>query len=102
MKKAFNLLDANQVEYEFRNVKNKPLDVEELHDLVKVSGLDMLINRKGMMWRKLGLGKMNLNEQQLFEKLLEHQNMIKRPVLLREDGEVHVGFSEEKIQEFVS
>jgi arsenate reductase-like glutaredoxin family protein len=53
MKKTFDLLDEKGVEYEFRNVKSKPLISNELKDLASKVGLEILINKKGMMWRKL-------------------------------------------------
>lgn len=101
MKKTFKWLDDHGVEYEFINLKQTPFTGDELAQLVELVGLDTLLNRRGMMWRKLGLAHKDLTEKELFEELLEHQTMIKRPVLIDDDSAVLVGFDEEAIENFV-
>lgn len=100
MKKAFAWLDENEVEYEFRSVKKNPLSEEELERFVHYVGINTLVNKRGMTWRKLGLAKKDdLTDEDLFEALLENQTMIKRPVV--EMGEsVMVGFDEEAFEHF--
>jgi len=100
MKKTFTWLEENKFEYDFRDVKKDPLSKEELDSLSTRVGLDVLINKKGMKWRTLGLSKMNLRDDQLFEKLLEHQTMIKRPVVIAGDA-VMVGFDETALNDFL-
>lgn len=100
MKKAFAWLDEHEVEYEFRSVKKKPLSEQELERFVHYMGINTLVNKRGMTWRKLGLAKKdNVTEDELFDALLENQTMIKRPVV--EMGEsVMVGFDEEAFENF--
>src|SRR5690625_4680878 len=93
-------LDEHEVEYEFVDLKKEPLTAPELADLVEKVGLDVLINRRGMKWRQLGLQKTDLDEQELFEKLLVQQVMIKRPVITRGD-EVLVGYDEDSFDNFI-
>lgn len=94
MKKAFDWLEKHHISFEFRDVNKNPLSDNELKDLVSKVGLDTLVNRKGMMWRKLGLAHQELDELDLFKRLTEHQNMMKRPVLRLENDSIHVGFDE--------
>lgn len=94
-------LDENQVEYTFIDVKKEPLNREELKELSDKVGLDVLVNKKGMMWRKLGLAGKNLTDEELFDVLLEHQNMIKRPVLIKDEA-VLVGYDEESFSAFIN
>lgn len=89
------------IEYKFIDVKKEPLTREELQELADKVGLDVLVNTKGMMWRKLELAGKNLPDDELFEVLLEHQNMIKRPVLVYGDA-VMVGYDEESFKSFLS
>jgi|AntRauTorcE11898_2_1112593.scaffolds.fasta_scaffold24530_3 Spx/MgsR family transcriptional regulator len=100
MKKAFTWLDEHEVEYEFRSVKENPLSEEELERFVHYMGIETLLNKRGMTWRKLGLAKKeDLTEDDLFEALLDNQTMIKRPLV--EMGEsVMVGFDEEAFEHF--
>ena len=93
-------LDDRGVEYDFVDLKKEPFSREQLEELEHKVGLDVLVNRRGMKWRQLGLAKKELTENQLFEELLEHQVMIKRPVLVRGDA-VIVGYDEDAFEEFI-
>ncbi len=93
-------MDEHDIDYKFIDVKKDPLTREELKELEVKVGLDVLVNKKGMMWRKLGLAKKDLSSDELFEELLNHQNMIKRPVLVKDEA-VLVGYDEESFEAFI-
>lgn len=93
-------LKGQKVDYTFYDLKKEPLSREELEEFVHRIGLDVLINRKGMKWRQLGLKDKNPDDRELFEKLLEHQTMIKRPVLIKDEA-ILVGYDEEAFEAFV-
>ncbi|MEX0779157.1 MAG: Spx/MgsR family RNA polymerase-binding regulatory protein [Balneolales bacterium] len=100
IKKTRKWLEENNIEYDFRDVKTKPLSPNELADLVKKVGLDALVNKRGRTWKMLGLADKNLNDNDLFEVLLEKQTMIKRPVF-KKDEAVLLGFDEDAVASFV-
>lgn len=93
-------LESNSVDYTFVDLKKEPLGREELEEAARKVGLDVLINRRGMKWRQLGLAKKELSDEELFEQLLEHQTMIKRPLLTNGDA-ILVGYDEDAFEEFV-
>ncbi|MEX0609264.1 MAG: arsenate reductase family protein [Balneolaceae bacterium] len=93
-------MGEREVEFEFIDVKKEPLTKSELQELSDKVGLDVLINRKGMMWRKLGLADKNLDDSELLEVLLENQNMMKRPLLIKGEA-VLVGYDEEAFVAFL-
>lgn len=97
---TFKWLEENDVDYEFIDLKKDPLSEGKLDELVHKVGLDVLVNKRGMKWRTLGLKDKNLDEDQLFDQLLEHQTMIKRPVLELDDA-VLVGYDEDAFDSFV-
>lgn len=97
---TFKWLKENEVEYEFVDFKKEPLSRDELQSFVNQIGLDVLINRRGMKWRQLGLKDKNLSEEELFDELLEHQVMIKRPVLVEGEA-ILVGYDEDAFEAFV-
>lgn len=97
---TFKWLDENDIEYTFIDLKKEPLSEDKLDEFVHKVGLDVILNRRGMKWRTLGLKDQNLSDDELFDKLLEHQTMIKRPVL-EKDGAVLVGFDEDAFESFV-
>lgn len=89
------------IKYEFIDVKEEPLTRGELKELEFKVGLDVLVNKRGMTWRNLGLAEKNPDDEQLFGILLENQTMIKRPVLI-DDESVMVGYDEEAFDAFVA
>lgn len=97
---TFKWLEENEVDYEFIDLKKDPLSEGKLDEFVHKVGLDVLINTRGTTYRNLGLKDKDLDEDQLFDLLLENQTMIKRPVLEQDDA-VLVGYDEDAFDSFV-
>ena len=100
IKKTLSLLNRNKIDYNFINVRKNPIDRESLSHATDQLGLDIVLNRKGMLYRKLGLKDRNLSEKQLFEELYNEQGMIKRPLIKKNDL-FHCGYDEAAIIDFV-
>ena len=100
IKKTRKWLEGKEVEFEFIDVKKEPLTRDEIVELKDKVGLDVLINRRGTTWRKLGLSDQNLSDDALIDALEANQSMIKRPVLLKNDA-VLVGYDEEAFVNFL-
>ncbi len=100
VKKTRQWLEQKDIHYSFRDLKKEPLSPNELADLVMKAGLETLVNRRGRKWKMLGLADKQLSDNDLFEVLLEHQTMIKRPVL-RYGEAVMVGFDEDAVATFI-
>ncbi len=100
VKKARAWLAEKEVEYEFVDLKKEPLNIDELKELEFKVGLDVLVNRRGTTYRKLGLKDKNLTDEEMLNVLLENQSMIKRPVLVKDEA-VLVGFDEQAFEGFV-
>lgn len=93
-------LEERDVEYRFVDLRKEPLSADELASLSERVGLDLLVNRKGMKWRQLGLSGSEPEPEKLFGLLLKHQTMIKRPVL--EKGEaLLVGYDEDAFEKLL-
>ncbi len=97
---TFKWLEENEIEYEFIDLKKDPLSEQKLDEFVHKVGLDVILNKRGMKWRDLGLKDKNLDDDQLFDQLLEHQTMIKRPLLEQGDA-ILVGYDEDAFDAFV-
>lgn len=93
-------LKEHEIEYTFYDLKKEPLTREELDEFVHRIGLDVLVNKRGMKWRQLGLKDQDLSDDELFDRLLEHQTMMKRPVLINDEA-ILVGYDEEAFESFV-
>lgn len=92
-------LEDHEVEYTFNSVRKEPLTRDELREIADKVGLDVLVNRRGRKWRDLGLAGKDLDDDELFEILLENQVMIKRPLIVDEDA-VIVGYDETAFEAF--
>jgi Spx/MgsR family transcriptional regulator len=101
MRDTFSWMEDNGIDYEFVDIKKEPLTRVELQEFANRVGLDVLVNRRGMKWRQLGLKDKDLSESELFEQLLQNQTMIKRPVLVKEEA-ILVGYDEDAFEEFVN
>ncbi|MCH8496066.1 MAG: arsenate reductase family protein [Balneolales bacterium] len=100
VKKTMKWLEEQDVEFTFQDVKKDPLTEEQILDLVKKLSIKTVLNKKGTKWRSLQLNDDDLSDQDLFELLVEHQTMIKRPVLIHGEA-VMVGFDPEGVEAFL-
>src|SRR5690625_1811602 len=76
-------LEEREAEYEFIDVRKHPMSAEELADVVDKVGLDVVLNKRGTTWRRLGMAGKDPGEQELFDLLLENQVLIKRPLIIK-------------------
>ena len=96
MKKARKWLDDQHIEYQFHNYKKEGLDESLLKSWVKQLGWEILLNKRGMMWRKLDDEiKRNIDAALAIKVMLDTPSIIKRP-LLDTGSALHVGFSEDQ------
>ena len=95
MKKAFLWLDGNNVAYQFHDYKKASLDENTLNHWLDTLGWQALVNQKGTTWRKLALDKNTLDNQSIKPIILQNLSMIKRPLLVLDDGQMVLGFEKE-------
>lgn len=98
MKKARNWLKDNGIEYEFHDYKKLGIDEERVRSWLTQVSWEVLLNKRGMMWRKVPQDiKDSIDEASAVQLMLETPSIIKRPVL-DHDGKLHVGFKAEEYQ----
>lgn len=90
-------LDANNIAYEFRHIKDSNPSAEELKAWHKASGLPLkrFFNTSGLLYKELKLKDKlpDMSEDEQFELLASNGLLVKRPILVS-DGFVLVGFKE--------
>jgi arsenate reductase len=97
--KARKWLAAKNIEFQFHNFKKDGLDKETLQGWVESLGWEVLLNKRGMTWRKLSdEQKADINKTKAMAIMLENTSIIKRPVL-DIDGQFYVGFKPEMYAE---
>ncbi|MGB1110387.1 MAG: ArsC family reductase [Gammaproteobacteria bacterium] len=102
MKKARAWLADQGVDCNFHNYKKDGIDEATLRGWIDQVGWETLLNRRGMMWRKVpDEVKASIDEASAIGLMLETPSIIKRPVL-ELDGGITVGFKPESYQALFS
>lgn len=94
-------LNQRDISFSFHDIKSDPLTTEQVFDIVRKLSLESVVNKKGTTWRKLGLSESPVEDEALFDLLVEHQSMIKRPVLVRDDDAILIGFDSDALEAFL-
>lgn len=100
IRKTKRFLQNHAVDFEFINIRKEPLSREKLKAAIRQLGPDRVINKRGATYRKLGIKDRALNDDQLFDILLNEQTLIKRP-LLENEGNYLTGYDEAAIKELI-
>jgi len=101
MKKARAWLKEHGIAYAFHDYKKAGLDESTVRAWVAELGWEALLNRRGMMWRKVPQDvKDRIDEASAIALMLETPSIIKRPVL--DTGTArHVGFKPEQYEKIL-
>lgn len=101
MKKTFDFLESEGIDYEFTDYKKKAPDAGLLVKFADKVGFEKLINKKGMTYRQLSdEEKAQLESENAALALLSKKSsMIKRPIVQFPDGSIVLGFEPEAIKE---
>lgn len=98
-KKARAWLDANNIPYEERNIKEENPKEDELTQWIKKSSypLKRFFNTSGKLYRELNIKDKlkSMSEEELIKLLATDGMLVKRPILVGEDF-VLVAFKEEE------
>ena len=95
MKKARRWLDDHAVDYRFHDYRKDGLDSRQLHAWEKELGWENLLNRRGMLWRKLPqTARDEIDRNSALRIMLDNPGIIKRPLLDLGDRRV-IGFTPE-------
>lgn len=97
-KKAKKWLDNNGVSYTDRHIKEDSPSYEELKHWLEVSGLPVkkFFNTSGMQYRALELKDKlpGMTVEQQLQLLSSDGMLVKRPILVTDNGKVLIGFKE--------
>ncbi|KEO74860.1 arsenate reductase [Anditalea andensis] len=100
MKKTFDLLESEEIDYVFEDYKKTKPSEEFLNHVIEKIGLSSVVNKKGTTYRKLNEeDKLQLEEvNTAIPLLIQYSSMIKRPILKSAVGEFIVGYEEDQIR----
>ena len=93
-KKARNFLARKNIAHTFVDYREHRIPPETLKDWAKRIGWAALVNKTSKTWRELPESRKNPQFDPEWTLLIrEHPAIVKRPVIVREDGTVSVGFN---------
>ena len=94
-RKARKWLDRAGIEYRFVDYRAEPVPAARLEAWAReLGGWEKLVNKSSASWRQLDEKQKSAgSDKQWTQLIVAHPALVKRPVLLLEDGSVSVGFS---------
>jgi len=97
VKKARKWLDANGLDYAFRDYKKEGADEGQVGAWIADKGVDIVLNKRGTTFRKLSDAEKEQagDSHKAVQLLVQHPSMIKRPVVEHENG-ILIGFKEDE------
>ncbi len=82
MKKALRWLDDHDIAYRFHDYRKDGLDSNQLQAWEKELGWETLLNRRGMLWRKLPADvRDSMDRKSALHSMQDNPGIIKRPLL---------------------
>lgn len=94
VKKAVQYFKEKAIAFEFIDFKKEPISAQLLEEWLKQKPLEELVNKKGTTFRTLNPDeKAAMQDLQKAKKLiLQKNNLIKRPVLMKNKKIAFIGF----------
>ena len=101
VKKTMDWFKKNKLQIIFHDYKKEGISKEKLIAWCKVTGWEILLNKKSTTWRNLSAWQQNkiTNQTAAIQLMTEQTSIIKRPVIEFEE-KLLVGFDEKKLQKF--
>lgn len=93
-RKARKWLDAEGIAHTFLDVRADGITQDDVQSWSDAAGWEVLLNKRGTTWRGLSDDVKNtISEATAIPLMAEHPATIKRPVFVKPDGRVAVGFT---------
>jgi len=112
MKKAYYLKNCttcqriiaslpNTNEIIFQDIKTKPITIQQLEEMYKLSdSYEKLFSKRAMLYKARNLKEKNLTENDYKQLILEHYTFLKRPVFVIKD-KIFIGNSPKNIEALI-
>lgn len=89
------MLEEKGIKYDYRDIKEDNPSAKELKDWHKKSGLDIkrFFNTSGQIYRNEGLKDKlpDMTEEEKYKLLATDGMLVKRPIIITDDGDIYVG-----------
>lgn len=95
-------LSQNGVELNERDFFADPFSAEELRELIGDAPMADYFSWRSPSFRKLGLKREDVSEGRMLELMAEEPRLIRRPLILTEDGKLIVGTDKKAMAGLIS
>ena len=100
-KKAIKWLEANDIAFDNHDVRSDGLDKASVTPLVDALGWERALNRRSTTWRGLSdADKSDIDNAKAVSLIVDNPTLMKRPVFVRDGGDVQAGF-DNTVQEWL-
>lgn len=103
VKKAFDWLKENHIDYEFHDFKKKGITADKLTEWFNTFGWEKVINKNGLTFKKLSKEEQAKIDgpDQAIAYLMQNTSAIKRPVVEKNGKAILIGFVPENYTELL-
>lgn len=100
--KARQWMIKNEIPFVERNIKEQPLTVIELQDILRltIDGTDDILAKRSIPYRTMNLDFDNLSLLELLEIVRKQPRLLKSPLII-EGEKLQVGYHEDEIRQFL-
>lgn len=95
-------LSQNGVELDERDFFADPFTADELRQLIGDAPVADYFSWRSPSFRKLGLKRDEMSDDQMLELMAEEPRLVRRPLILTEDGQLIVGTDKKAMSALIS
>ncbi|MFF2445507.1 transcriptional regulator SpxA [Neobacillus sp. NPDC058068] len=101
-RKAKAWLEEHQIDYMERNIVSHPLTVDEIKSILRLTeeGTSEIISTNSLAFQELNVNIESLPLSELYQLIMEHPKMLRRPIIL-DEKRLQVGYNEDEIRSFL-
>lgn len=93
---ALKTLQENGVQVAFHDIVEKPPEESTIRGWMEAGNRPVLdfVNTRGTVYRDRDLKRANFTDDEWIRELSQDGKLLKRPILVTDDGEIYVGYHE--------
>ncbi|MBU5210264.1 transcriptional regulator SpxA [Heyndrickxia oleronia] len=101
-RKAKAWLEEHHIDYIERNIISRSITVDELKSILRLTedGVTEIISTKSKTFQELNINIDELSLNELYNLIIKHPQMLRRPIIL-DEKRLQVGYNEEEIRKFL-
>jgi regulatory protein spx len=101
-RKAKAWLEKYEIAYIEKNIASEQLTIEDVKGILRMTedGTDEIISERSNTFQELKIDMDSLSLQELYQTIIDHPGILRRPLIL-DEKRLQAGFNEEEIRRFL-